>query len=101
VALRSAPENPAAAASEALPTPAPHGLRAAAFLVDTALVVALFFLLPGGTPWIALPLLFVAYHTVFTWLVQRTVGKTTFSLSVQRVDKRPTVLWAFGRSPIS
>jgi uncharacterized RDD family membrane protein YckC len=96
--LRAAPENPAAAASEALQTPAPHGLRAAAFLVDTALVVVLFFLLPGGTPWITLALLFVAYHTVFTWLVQRTVGKTTFSLSVQRVDKRPTMLWALGRS---
>jgi uncharacterized RDD family membrane protein YckC len=104
--LRPAPDNPAAATSDAPPAatggpiPAPHGVRAAAFLVDAGLVAALFYFSPRHAPWALLPAIFVAYHTVLLWLVQRTVGKSIFSLRVRRVEKEPTFLWALGRSSL-
>jgi uncharacterized RDD family membrane protein YckC len=104
--LCPAPDNPAAASSDAppvatgVPALAPNGLRAAAFLVDAVLVAALFRMSPGTSPWALLPALFVAYHTVQLWLVQRTVGKAIFSLRVRRVEREPTFLWALGRSSL-
>ena len=104
--MSRAPDNPAAATSKtpsavaAVPAPAPHGLRAAAFLVDAGLVAALFYVSPSATPWALAPALFVAYHTVLLWLVQRSVGKAIFSLRVRRVEREPTFLWALGRSSL-
>lgn len=80
---------------------APHGLRAAAFLIDLAIValVAIFF---PPTDHAALFILafFIVYHTALVGLVQQTAGKALLGLKVERLGKRPSWPWSLARASL-
>jgi uncharacterized RDD family membrane protein YckC len=81
-------------------TPAPHGLRVAAWLIDGFVVAVIFALLPQPLPILMLLLLLSAYHTLLLWLTQQTVGKALVGLKVHRIDAKPGFWWALGRSSL-
>jgi uncharacterized RDD family membrane protein YckC len=81
-------------------TPAPHGLRAAAWLIDAFVVAVVFALLPQPLPILLLLLLLSGYHTVLLWLTQQTVGKALIGLKVHRIGAKPGFWWALGRSSL-
>ena len=86
---------------------APHGARALAFLIDSAVVA----LVAGTTAvqgrlWLWALGIFVAYHTALPWMTAQTVGKAVANLEVRRLHgpgfvRTPKGLaWAFGRAGI-
>jgi uncharacterized RDD family membrane protein YckC len=81
--------------------PAPHSLRAVAWLIDFVLVIGIFSLLPQPVYYLGFFVLLVSYHTIFIWLVQQTIGKALVGLEVKRIgEKKPGFLWALGRSSL-
>lgn len=78
--------------------PSPHGLRAAAWAIDCLILMTIVAFLPQPLNVLLLLALFVTYHTLLVWLVQRTVGKALLGLKVRRIGKPPDFLWAFGRA---
>lgn len=88
------------AEQEEIYLPAPHGLRAAAWLIDGLIITSIFAFLPQPLNYLLLVALFVAYHTVLVWWVQQTVGKALLGLRVKRIGKKPGVFWALGRASL-
>jgi len=80
--------------------PAPHSLRALAWLVDGAIVMGIFTLLPQPVYYLVFLVLLVSYHTISIWLVQQTIGKALVGLEVKRIGKNPGFFWALGRSSL-
>jgi len=80
---------------------APLGLRAAAWLIDLAIValVAIFF---PPTDHAALVVLtfFIVYHAVLIGLLQQTAGKALLGLKVERLGKTPSFLWSLARASL-
>lgn len=82
---------------EAYFPPAPHGLRAAAWLIDYVIVMLVVAIMPQPVRYFLPLALFIAYHTVLIWLVQQTIGKALLGLRVERNGKKPGFLRALGR----
>ena len=74
--------------------PAPHGLRASAWIVDLLLVLLVFAFLPQPISILLFLTLFIAYHTILIWLVGQTVGKALVGLRVNRPRGKRGILWA-------
>ncbi|MGH8583676.1 MAG: RDD family protein [Gammaproteobacteria bacterium] len=88
------------AEQEEMYLPAPHGLRAVAWLIDGLIITIIFAFLPQPLTYLLLVAFFVAYHTVLVWWFQQTVGKALFGLRVKRIGKKPGVFWALGRASL-
>jgi len=79
----------------------PHGLRAAAWIIDLLVVtLVVMFGLPQPTRFVIPLALFIGYHTVLVWRFHCSLGKAILGLRVTRTGKRPTLLWALGRSAL-
>jgi uncharacterized RDD family membrane protein YckC len=80
---------------------APHRLRAAAGLIDLAIIGLVIVAVPPGDHLFLFVLgVFIAYHTVLIWLMQQTVGKGLFGLRVERSGKKPKFVWALARASL-
>lgn len=91
---------PIGPSQEEIYIPCPHGLRAAAWLIDSLILVSVFAFLPQPLNYLLLLALFVAYHAVLIWLVEQTVGKALLGLKVKRIGKKPGFFWALGRASV-
>jgi hypothetical protein len=80
--------------------PAPHGLRAAAWLIDLAVVIIVFAFLPQPFYYLLFLALFVAYHAVQVWLRHKTIGKALLGLEVRRIGRNPGPWWSIGRASV-
>lgn len=93
-------EDAPAAGSSERPRPAPHSLRLLAWSIDLGLILLVVVWVPHAS--LALLLgFFIAYHTLLTWLTQRTAGKALLGLRVERVTgRKPSFSWALGRASL-
>jgi len=94
-------EDAPAAESSARPRPAPHWRRLLAWSIDLVIILLV---VAFTSPAASLALLlgfFIAYHTLLTWLAQRTAGKALLGLRVERVTERKlSFFWALGRASL-
>jgi uncharacterized RDD family membrane protein YckC len=79
----------------------PHGLRAAAWIIDFLVVtLVVMFGLPQPTRFVIPLALLIGYHTVTISRFHCSPGKAIVGLRVIRPGKRPTLLWALGRTAL-
>jgi uncharacterized RDD family membrane protein YckC len=93
-------DGPAKAVSERA-RPAPHLLRILAWWLDFLLILLVFIKIQQPVNLAVFLGLFIVYHTVLTWLAQRTPGKALLGLRIERVaGRKPDFLWALGRASL-
>ena len=78
--------------------PAPHGARILAWSIDLLIVSTVLLFLPQPLNYLLFIFLLICYHTLLTWLLGQTLGKSLFGLRVDRLTRSRSLLWSFGRS---
>ena len=80
--------------------PATAGARMIAGAVDVIVVSLVLVALPQPINYLLVLFLFVAYHTLLTWLVRQTPGKALAGITIIRPGRDVTFIWSLGRSSL-